>query len=254
MRDAPLALAIASSLLDRACCHVAWRIGGRPEVLVTSADLNGSLAHADAALMMRCLRLLCSLLVLAPAAASATDSGGGPLLPPSLLDHALAAFVRVEAAGRVRNRLLTVIDYALPSSQRRLWVLEPDTRKILFYEYVAHGKGSAPDWNPDRAVRFGNQLGSFRSSLGTFLTGDTYTGEHGYSLRLLGLDPGVNDLAEERRIVIHPADYVSPMFRMHSGGRLGRSWGCPALDPSVAPAIIDRIQAGSVLFADGPGS
>jgi hypothetical protein len=226
----------------------------RPEVLISCADLNGSLARADAALVMRCLRLLCSLLVLAPAAANATESGDGPQLPPSLLSHALAAFARVEAAGRVRNRLLTVIDYALPSSQRRLWVLEPDTKKILFHEFVAHGKGSAPDANPDRAVRFGNELGSFRSSLGTFLTGGTYTGEHGYSLRLVGLDPGVNDLAEERRIVIHPADYVSPWFRMRSGGRLGRSWGCPALDPSVAPVIIDRIQAGSVLFADAPGS
>jgi hypothetical protein len=203
---------------------------------------------------MRCLRLLCSLLVLAPAAANAAEAGDGPLLPPSLLEHALAAFARVEAAGRVRNRLLTVIDYALPSSQRRLWVLEPDTRKILFHEFVAHGRGSSPDADPDRAVRFGNQLGSFRSSLGTFLTADTYTGEHGTSLRLVGLDPGVNDLAAERRIVIHPAEYVSPGFRMRSGGRLGRSWGCPALDPSVAPLIIDRIQAGSVIFVDAPGS
>jgi hypothetical protein len=176
---------------------------------------------------MRNLRLLCALLVIAPAAANAAESGDGPPLPPSLLAHALAAFARVEASGRVRNRLLTVIDYALPSSQRRLWVLEPDTRRILFHEFVAHGRGSAPDQDPDRAVRFGNELGSFRSSLGTFLTGDTYTGEHGYSLRLLGLDPGVNDLAEARRIVIHPADYVGPQFRLHSGGRLGRSWAVP---------------------------
>ena len=229
-------------------------IGGRPEVLLHSADLNGSLARADATLVMRSLRLACLLLILAPTAANATGSGDGSLLAPAVLERALHAFARVEAAGRVRNRLLTVINYALPSSQRRLWVLEPDTRKILFHEFVAHGKGSAPESNPDRAVRFGNGMGSFRSSLGTFLTGETYTGEHGYSLRLEGLDPGVNDLAEERQIVIHPADYVSRLFRMRSGGRLGRSWGCPALDPGVAPEIIDRIQAGSVLFAAGSGS
>ena len=222
--------------------------------MIHSADLNRSLARADTAFVMRSLRLFCLLLLLAPTAANATGSADGSLLPAAILERALHAFARVEAAGRVRNRVLTVIDYALPSSQRRLWVLDPDTRKILFHEFVAHGKGSAPESNPDRAVRFGNGMGSLRSSLGTFLTGNTYTGEHGYSLRLEGLDPGVNDLAQARGIVIHPADYVSPVFRMHSGGRLGRSWGCPALDPDVAPEIIDRIQAGSVLFADGPGS
>jgi hypothetical protein len=170
-----------------------------------------------------------------------------------VLERALDAFARLEAAGRVRNRLLTVIDYALPSSQRRLWVLEPGSQKILFHEFVAHGKGSAPAGDPDRAVRFGNQVGSFRSSLGTFLTGEAYTGERGYSLRLEGLDPGVNDRAAERALVMHPADYVTTAFRARSGGRLGRSWGCPALDPAVAPAIIDRIQAGSVVYASGPG-
>jgi len=203
---------------------------------------------------MRTFRLACALWLLVAAGSPASASGDALRLPPGVLTRALEAFARVEAAGRVRNRLLTVIDYALPSSQRRLWVLEPDTRRILFHEFVAHGRGSAPESNPDLATRFGNQPGSFRSSLGTFLTGDVYTGEHGTSLRLLGLDPGVNDLAFERRIVIHPAEYVGPAFRARSGGRLGRSWGCPALDPGVAPLIIERIQAGSVLFAVGPGS
>jgi hypothetical protein len=119
---------------------------------------------------------------------------------------------------------------------------------------VAHGKGSTPPWSPDRAVHFGNEVGSYRSSLGTFLTREAYEGAHGYSLRLEGLDPGVNDRALERAIVIHPADYVSEAFRRQSGGRLGRSWGCPALDPAVAPEIIGRIQAGSVIFAYGSGT
>ena len=203
---------------------------------------------------MRRVLIACLLVWLAPAPAGATGAGDLHAPRPAVLARALRAFERVEAAGRVRNRLLTVIDYALPSSSRRLWVLEPESREILFQEFVAHGKGSAPERNPDRAVRFGNQGGSFRSSLGTFLTGEAYRGEHGYSLRLEGLEPGVNDRAAERAIVIHPADYVGKAFRLRSGGRLGRSWGCPALDPDVAPQIIDRIQSGSVIFAYGSDS
>jgi hypothetical protein len=201
----------------------------------------------------RLLTILLAALLAAPVA-GASGLAAGERPRPAVLAQALRAFERVEAAGRVKNRLLTVIDYALPSSRRRLWVLEPRSLTVLFHEFVAHGKGSAPESAPERAVRFGNQAGSFRSSLGTFLTGEAYTGEHGYSLRLEGLDPGVNDRAYERAIVIHPADYVTEAFRLKSGGRLGRSWGCPALDPAVAPEIIDRIQDGSVLFAIGSGS
>ena len=168
-----------------------------------------------------------------------------------LLELALAAYHRVDEAGLLRTRLLTVIDYSIPSSQRRLWVVEPASRKVLFHEFVAHGSGSATEENPELAVQFGNEESSRRSSLGTFLTGDTYTGRHGHSLNLLGLDPGVNDKALERRIVIHPAEYVSAEFRAAEDGRVGRSWGCPALDPAVAPAIIDCIQDGSVLYVGG---
>jgi hypothetical protein len=168
----------------------------------------------------------------------------------TLLEHALAAYQRVQGAGRLRTALLTVIDYSLPSWERRLWVLDPARSIVLFHEFVAHGRGSATDADPDHAVRFGNDAASLRSSLGTFLTGGTYTGKHGRSLELIGLDPGLNDNALERRIVIHPAEYVSAAFRaVH--GRVGRSWGCPALDPAVAPALIDRIRDGSVIYVEG---
>ncbi len=194
--------------------------------------------------------LAAALLLAAPRGASAARADS--MLPrPNLLSRALAAFQRLEAAGRVHNRALTVIDYSLPSSQRRLWVIDPQRVAVLFHEFVSHGRGSTSDEDPDRAVRFGNEPESHRSSLGTFLTGDTYSGKHGHSLELVGLEPGVNDRALERRIVIHPADYVSASFRAHSGGRVGRSFGCPALDPAVAPAIIDRIQNGSVVFVAG---
>lgn len=181
-----------------------------------------------------------------PREAAAT---GASLPRADLLARALSAYRDAASAGLVRNPLLTVVDYALPSSQRRLWVIDPETRQVRFHEFVAHGRGSSDDRDPDRAVRFGNQPASHRSSLGTFLTGPTYTGQHGHSLELSGLEPGVNDRAFERRIVIHPADYVSPAFRATSGGRVGRSFGCPALDPRVARAVIDEIRGGSVIYA-----
>lgn len=183
--------------------------------------------------------------------ARAEAADGGLLPRRDLLERALTAYHRVETAGLLRTKLLTVIDYSLPSWDRRLWVLDPAQLRVLFHEFVAHGRGSTTDDNPDYAVRFGNQEASLRSSLGTFLTGATYTGTHGHSLELIGLDPGINDKAFERRIVMHPADYVSAAFRATWGGRVGRSWGCPALDPAVAGQLIDRIQDGSLLYVDG---
>lgn len=183
------------------------------------------------------------------ALAGVSDDG---LLPRrDLLDQALAVYRRVERAGLVRTKLLTVIDYSLPSWERRLWVLDPSQPRVLFHEFVAHGRGSTTDDDPDWAIRFGNEAASLRSSLGAFLTGKTYNGAHGTSLELIGLEPGVNDKALERRIVMHPAAYVSAGFRAVRGGRVGRSWGCPALDPEVAPAVIDRIRNGSLLYIGG---
>jgi len=189
-----------------------------------------------------------------PLAARSEPAAERASLPRAdVLARALAAYHRVEHAGLVHNELLTVIDYTLPSSQRRLWVIEPASLRVLLHEYVAHGRGSARQDDPDRAVRFGNDEGSHRSSLGTFVTGAVYAGEHGLSLELVGLDPGVNDRALERRLVMHAADYAGADFRARSGGRLGRSWGCPALDPAVARSVIDRIEDGSVLYADFAG-
>ncbi len=192
------------------------------------------------------LRAAACLVLLLASARAAGAAGEAPR--PALLERGLSAYARLEAAGRVRNPVLSVIDYSLPSSQRRLWVLDPDSKQVLFREYVAHGRGSSDPDRPELAVRFGNEVGSLRSSLGAFLTEEPYQGIHGTSLRLLGLEPGRNDHAEERQIVIHPADYVSRAFRLQSGGRLGRSFGCPALDPSVAKRVIERIRSGSVLY------
>jgi hypothetical protein len=199
--------------------------------------------------MQSLLPAVALLAVLAASAASAEPREGAP--PSVLMERGLSAYAAVRAEGRIQNPVLTLIDYALPSSERRLWVIEPDSMRVLFHEYVAHGRGSADPERPERAVYFGNATGSYRSSLGAFLTGEPYEGAHGHSLRLLGLEPGRNDRAEQRRIVIHPAEYVGRAFRLQHG-RLGRSLGCPALDPAVSTQVIERIRSGSLLYAGGP--
>jgi hypothetical protein len=186
-----------------------------------------------------------------PRAFAAEIADPAPFPRAELMDRALDAYRRVEDAGRLHRQLLTVVDYSLPSWERRLWVIDPNKLEVLYHEFVAHGRGSAPDENPDWAVAFGNQAESRRSSLGAFLTGGTYVGRHGESLELLGLDAGVNDNALARRIVIHPADYVSAAFRATWGGRVGRSFGCPALDPAVAAALIACIRDGSLVYVGG---
>jgi hypothetical protein len=142
---------------------------------------------------------------------------------------------------------LTIIDYSRPSTEPRLWVLDLVTRTLLYEELVAHGNGTGENL----AVRFSNALNSHQSSLGLFVTGDTYVGSNGYSLRLDGLDPGFNDRARERAIVMHGAPYVSEAFS-RKFGRLGRSWGCPALNEGIARQVIDRIKGGHLLFAYYP--
>jgi hypothetical protein len=110
---------------------------------------------------------------------------------------------------------------------------------------VAHGRNSGDN----RAVRFSNEPGSLMSSLGVFLTGDTYTGKHGLSLRLQGLEKGVNDNCMERAIVIHPADYVGNRTRE---GRIGRSWGCPAVRPEISRRLIETVRGGTLMLAYYP--
>jgi hypothetical protein len=164
-----------------------------------------------------------------------------------VLRAALRGYREALDAGAVRRAILTVIDYTLPSRVRRLWVLDLAHGRVLANELVAHGRGSGDSV----ATRFSNREASYASSLGTFVTGETYDGANGLSLRLDGLDAGVNDHAVERGIVMHGAWYVSrDMIRKF--GRLGRSEGCPALSESAAPRVIDLIAGGSVLFAYYP--
>jgi hypothetical protein len=139
--------------------------------------------------------------------------------------------------------IITIIDFSKPSTEERLFVVDLEDKKILHSSLVAHGKNSG--W--DIADKFSNISGSLMSSLGFFLTSDTYYGKHGYSLRLRGLESPFNDKAEDRAIVIHKANYVSKDF-IKKYGRLGRSWGCPALPVKTAGTIIDEIKSGTCLF------
>ena len=166
-----------------------------------------------------------------------------------VLELAVRAFQCGQTAGLFDRSLLTVIDYSLPSSVKRLWVIDLARKRILFHELVAHGEGSGDEY----ASEFSNEPGSRQTSLGVFRTEDVYSGGNGYSLRLAGLEPGVNDLAMERRIVMHGAGYVSDRA-VNALGRLGRSWGCPALSYGVSRRVIDVIKEGSAVFAYYPDS
>lgn len=169
----------------------------------------------------------------------------GPTAPPAdLVSSARQAVDCAVKRGDVQSSsLLTVIDYRLPSTEPRLWVLDADGT-VLFAELVAHGQGTGGDLAQD----FSDEQGSHRSSLGLFVTAETYRGKHGYSLRLDGLEPGWNGSARERAIVVHGADYATDDF-VTRHGRLGRSWGCPAVRPAISRPLIDAIAGGNPLFA-----
>jgi len=171
-----------------------------------------------------------------------------PGLRSEVLRLALEATHRAAERGLVKRQdLLTVIDYSLPSSQPRLFVFDLAARKLLFRELVAHGKNSGDD----QATYFSNSPGSLATSLGLYVTADTYFGNNGYSLRLRGLEEGVNDMAWDRAIVMHGAAYVS-RTAVRALGRLGRSWGCPAVRKEVAKKIINTLRGGSPVFAYYP--
>jgi hypothetical protein len=139
--------------------------------------------------------------------------------------------------------IVSIIDFSKPSIEKRLFILDLKNQKLLHHTYVAHGKNTGANV----ATSFSNRKGSNQSSLGLYRTGESYQGKHGYSLRLDGLEKGFNDNARSRAVVIHSAWYVSEDF-INKHGRLGRSFGCPALPVDVSKEIIDLIKGGSCLY------
>ncbi|HEV8358030.1 MAG TPA: murein L,D-transpeptidase catalytic domain family protein [Gemmatimonadales bacterium] len=203
--------------------------------------------------MPRALRLLIPALAIAAAACArprlqaAPSPADLPSIPAGMSTdawvHAHAAFARAERDGRAAKPLLAVIDYSLPSSARRLWVVDLSTNEVVMNEYVAHGQRSGGTWTTD----FSNRTGSNRSSLGTFVTLNTYRGVRGLSLRLMGLEPGINDKALPRGIVIHGTPNVSAARAL--AGRVGRTEGCPAVPQASARRLIRLLEGGAVVFA-----
>lgn len=167
-----------------------------------------------------------------------------PALDRQVLRHAVSAMHCAVSHGAEPAARLAVIDFSLPSSERRLWIFDLERRDLLLADYVAHGNRSGDN----HATAFSNVVGSHQSSLGLFRAAESYHGKHGYSLRMDGLEPGVNDRARERAIVIHGADYVDPSW-IPVQGRIGRSQGCPAVRPEIARTVVDTLKGGQFVFA-----
>lgn len=153
----------------------------------------------------------------------------------------------LQQQGKIKNETLTIVDFSLASTQERMWVIDMQTQKIVLQTLVAHGRNSGDNY----ATKFSNTAESFQSSLGFYLTGEVYQGKHGTSLRLDGLEYGINDNARERAVVVHGADYVSKEI-IKQQGRLGRSYGCPAVSNTVSNKLIQLIKNKSVLFIYHP--
>ena len=166
-----------------------------------------------------------------------------------VFEKAFLGFKKKKKSGKLQPtaNLLSVCDFSLSSNRKRLWVIDLDEKKILFNSLVAHGKGIGEEF----AMSFSNTMDSHQSSLGFYITEQTYNGDNGYSMRLFGMDKGYNDAALERCIVMHGANYVSEDF-IRAEKRLGRSWGCPAVPRDLAQPIINTIKNGTCLFVYYP--
>lgn len=169
-------------------------------------------------------------------------------LSPEAYQYALQGYDRLLKEGKLRNDdILSIVDFSLPSTKKRLFVIDLASGKLLFNSLVSHGRNSGKDM----ATAFSNAPESFKTSLGFYVTGKTYRGAHGYSLKLEGEEEGINNNAMDRGIVMHAANYVNEkLARMQ--GYIGRSLGCPAVPPALHKKIISKIQNGTCLFMYSP--
>lgn len=169
-----------------------------------------------------------------------TAFGLDSLLPFQAFEQAYIGYKQIHPK---KKEILSIIDFTKPSTEKRLFVLDLAHLEILFHSVVAHGRNSGEQY----AQSFSNTHGSFQSSIGFFMTANTYIGSNGYSLVIDGLEKGINDQARARAVVIHGADYCSEDF-IQKNGRLGRSYGCPALPREINQVVIDKIKGGSLLY------
>jgi L,D-transpeptidase catalytic domain len=166
----------------------------------------------------------------------------------TVFNSAIHGLQKLNDEGTIkRNDIITIIDFSQPSNKKRLYVLDLENKQILFNSLVAHGKNSGKLW----ARSFSNKASSLKSSPGFYVTGETYMGDNGYSLRLAGIEKNINDNARDRSIVMHGAPYVDESA-INSLGFLGRSWGCPAIPMVSHIEIINTIKDGTCLFIFSP--
>jgi hypothetical protein len=163
-------------------------------------------------------------------------------------EFALTGYNTLLNSGRIKkSNLLSILDFSLPSGKKRLFVVDITTGELVFNTYAAHGRNSGTSV----ATKFSNKTNSYQSSLGFYITGDTYNGKHGMSLRLEGEEKGINDNALARGIVMHSASYVDEEIVARQG-YIGRSQGCPALPGNIYKDVIEKIKNGSCLFLYSP--
>lgn len=169
-------------------------------------------------------------------------------LSKEAFNHAWRGYQFLQKKELIKNSTyLTICDFSQSSKQKRLYIIDIEKQELVTNTWVAHGKNSGGEY----ATRFSNINESLQSSLGFYITASTYTGKHGLSLRLQGVDPGFNDKAMQRTIVIHGASYVDPS-RLKAGMYMGRSWGCPAVPQNESARIIQTIRNGTCLFIYHP--
>jgi hypothetical protein len=156
---------------------------------------------------------------------------------------ALTGFLNLKAGSKIKNNLLTIIDFSLSSNKERMWIVDMRKLKVVIHSLVAHGRNSGDEF----PKYFSNKPSSNQSSLGFFLTDNIYYGKHGMSLYLDGVEPDVNDKARERSIVMHGASYVSRDF-IRTHGRLGRSFGCPSIPIENHEEVISMLSGRSCIY------
>jgi len=158
-------------------------------------------------------------------------------------ERGMMGYTKLLDEGLIKNNILTLVDFSLSSTKKRMWIMDMTTDKILFNTYVAHGQNTGGEF----ATNFSNTVNSFQSSLGFYVTGETYYGKNGLSLFIDGQEKRYNSRARERYVVIHGADYATPEF-INKNGRLGRSLGCPAVPMDLAHDVINTIKGESVVY------
>jgi hypothetical protein len=171
-----------------------------------------------------------------------------PEVSQEAVRYALAGYAALVQCGKIMKRdVITIVDFSKPSTQERLFIIDLKNKRIMLKSLCAHGRNSGENW----AQKFSNAAESYESSLGFYITSETYQGAHGYSLKLDGQENGINDKARDRGVVMHGAEYVSNAF-IKATGRLGRSQGCPALPLDKYEKAISMIKGGSCLFIYHP--